>query len=245
MTIDWSEAAVALKRDVTAHGGFLTLQRDAFRERFDIGRLAERNTEELIATLSNHGMIVLPHPYFVQATALRIYDVESEIGKIAQAIDDPENVPETALAHAVHLHERAAAGKRRGSHCVPWLTALDVFLQLVISKQPEGWEELDDNREHFQLLEALAASLGLPDGIIHGTDTIRMARMVWACRPRVPRWDGASPELAAVLAEAARMQKYIFNWMLPNAGKHLLGGAELPTRDVDLGRIGLRYRHEG
>jgi hypothetical protein len=30
--------------------------------------------------------------------------------------------------------------------------------------------------------------------------------------------------------------------MLRDAAKHLLGGAEIPTRDVDLGKLGLRYR---
>ena len=32
MTIDWNEAAVALKREVDEHGGFLTLQRDTLRQ---------------------------------------------------------------------------------------------------------------------------------------------------------------------------------------------------------------------
>jgi hypothetical protein len=32
--------------------------------------------------------------------------------------------------------------------------------------------------------------------------------------------------------------------MLGDAAKHLLGGAEIPMRDVDLGRLGLRYRRE-
>ena len=86
MTIDWNEAAVGLKRDVDKHGGFLTMQKDALRERFDIGRLAEKNTQDLLDTLDEHGMIVMPHPYDVQGTSLRVYDVESEIGKIALAV---------------------------------------------------------------------------------------------------------------------------------------------------------------
>ena len=244
MTIDWNEAAVGLKRDVDEHGGFLTMQRDTLRERFGIGRLAEKNTEELVDTLDEHGMIVFPHPYHVQGTSLRVYDVESEIGKIALAVVDPQDVPETALVDAVNLHERATAGKRRRSVCVPWLSALDVFLQLVIGRPPEGWEDLDDDREPYQLVEALAASLELPADIVHATETIRMAGAVWACRPRVPRWEGAPPALAAILAEAARKQKYIFDGMLRDAAKHLLGGAEIPSCDVDLGRLGLRYRRE-
>ena len=41
MTIDWNNAAVALKRDVREHGGFLTMQRDTFKERFGLGKLAK------------------------------------------------------------------------------------------------------------------------------------------------------------------------------------------------------------
>ena len=68
MTIDWNEAAVGLKRDVGEHGGFLTMQRDALRERFGIGRLTERITQDLLDTLDEHGMIVFPHPYDMQGT---------------------------------------------------------------------------------------------------------------------------------------------------------------------------------
>jgi hypothetical protein len=249
MTIDWydekarDDEAKRLKRDVDEHGGFLTMQRDKLKERFGLGKLAKNNSEDLLATLYKHGMIVLPHPYQVQGTSLRIYDVESEIGKIALAVANPQDVPETALIDTVNLHERATAGKRRRSVSVPWLSALDVFLQLVIRRPPEGWEDLDDDREAYQLLAALAASLDLKgDG--GDAETIRLAGAVWACRPRVPRWEGAPPALAAILAEAARKQKYIFDGMLRDAAKHLLGGAEIPSRDVDLGRLGLRYRRE-
>ena len=151
MTIDWNEAAVGLKRDVGEHGGFLTMQRDTLRERFGIGRLAERITQDLLATLDQHGMIVFPHPYYMQGTSLRVYDVESEIGKIALAVVNPQDVPERALVDVVKLYARANAGKDRRSDDVPWLLALDVFLQLVIGRPPEGWEDLDDDREPYQL----------------------------------------------------------------------------------------------
>jgi hypothetical protein len=244
MTIDWNQAAVGLKRDVGEHGGFLTMQRDTLRQRFGIGRLAANNTQELLSTLNEYGMIVFPHPFIVQEATLRVYDTESEIGKIALAVAFPQDVPETALVDAVNLHERAAAGNRRRSVCVPWLSALDVLLQLVIERPPEDWEDLDDGRESYQLVEALAASLELPAGIVHETETIRLAGAVWACRPRVARWEGAPPALTAILVEAARKQKYIFDGMLRDAAKHLLGGVEVPSRDVDLGRLGLRYRCE-
>jgi len=243
MTIDRNEAAEGLKRDVREHGGFLTMQRDTLRERFGIGRLAERNTQDLLNTLHEHGMIVLPHPYYVPGTSLRVYDLESEIGKIAVAVGYPQDVPETALVDAVNLHERATAGKKRRSVVVPWLSALDVFLQVVIGRPPEGWEDLDDDREPYQLVAALAASLELRADIVDA-ETVRLAGAVWAFRPRVPQWEGAPAALAAILIEAARKQKYIFDGILRDAAKYMLGGAEIPSCDVDLGRLGLRYRCE-
>jgi hypothetical protein len=244
MTIDWNEAAVGLKRDVNEHGGFLTLQKDTLKKRFGIGGLGKRITEDLVDTLDKHGMIVFPHPHSRPGTSLRVYDVDSEIGKIARAVVEPQGVSGRALVDAVNLHERATAGKRRRSVCVPWLSALDVFLQLVIGRPPEGWEDLEDGREPYQLVEALAASLELPADIVHATATIRMAGAVCACRPRGPRWESAPPALGATLAEAARKQKDIFDGVLREAAKHILGGAEIPLRDVDLGRLGLRYRRE-
>jgi len=243
MTIDWHEAAVELKRDVREHDGFLTMQRDTLRERFGVGRLTEGNTHDLLATLREHEMIVFPHPY-VQGTSLRVYDVETEIGKIALAVVYPQEVPETALVDAANLHNRAIDGRRRRSVCVPWLSALDVFLQFVIGRTAEDWEDLDDGRHPRQLVEGLGASLELPADIVHATETLRMAGAVWACRPRVLQWEATPPALAAILVEAARKQKYIFDGMLRDAAKHLLGGAEIPSRDVDLGRLGLRYRRE-
>jgi hypothetical protein len=242
--IDWNDAAVSLKRDVRDHGGFLTMQRDTLRERFGIGRFAERITEELLDMLRRHGMMVFPHPYDLRGTALRVYDTDCEVGKIALAISDPQNVSERALVDARNLHERAEAGKKRRSVVVPWLSAFDVFLQLVIGKPPVSWEDLDDDREQHQLVAALAASLGLRADIADAKETARIAGAVWACSPRVPRWDDAPPALTALLAEAARKQKYIFDEMLRDAAKYMLGGAEIPSCDVDLGRLGLRYRHE-
>jgi len=245
-TIDWDEAAVALKREVVEHGGFLTVQKDSLRDRFGIGRLAEKITQDLLNTLDQHGLFVVPDPYYMQGTSLRVYDVESEIGKIARAVADPQAVPETALVDVVRLFARANAGKDRRSDEVPWLLALDVFLQLVIGRPPEGWEDLEDDREPYQLVAALAASLELPAGVADSKETVRrIAGAVCACRPRGRWWEGAPPALSAALAEAARKQKDIFDGVLREAAKHLLGGAEIPSRDVELGRLGLRYRREG
>jgi hypothetical protein len=243
-TIDWDKAAAALKRDVVEHGGFLTIQKDSLRDRFEIGRLTERISGDLVYTLDQHGMIIVPHPYYKEWTSLRVYDVESEIGKIVLAVDNPQDVPERALIDVVELYRRANAGKDRRSDDVPWLSALDVFLQLVIGKPPEGWEDLDDDREPFELREALAASLGLPADIVHSKEIVRIAGAVCACRPHRYRLEGSPPGLGAALAEAGRKQKEGFDAVLLEAAKHLLEGAEIPSRPVEMGRLGLRYRHE-
>jgi hypothetical protein len=240
---DWNEVAVVVKREARERGGFVTMQRDAFRERFGIGRFTEKNSGELQATLEEHGLIVSPHPY-LQGTTLRVYDIESDVGGIAHAVVDPQNVSERALVDTVNLHARANAGKDRRSDDVPWLSALDVYLQLVIGKPPEGWEDLEDEREPYQLVAALAASLEIPTDVVDSKEIVRVAGAVCACRPRGPRWEAAPRGLGVALAEAARKQKDIFDGVLREAAKHLLGGAEIPSRDVELGRLGLRYRRE-
>jgi hypothetical protein len=244
MTIDWDKAAAVLKREVVEHGGFLTVQKDSLRDRFGIGRLTEKISQELVDTLDQHGMMVIPNPYYVQGTSTRVYDVESEIGKIVLAVGWPQDYPERALIDVVELYERTNAGKDRRSDDIPWLSALDVFLQLVIGKPPEGWEELDDDREPFELREALAASLGLPADIVDSKETVRIAGAVCACRPHRYRLEGSPPGLGAALADAGRKQKEGFDAVLLEAAKHLLEGAEIPSRQVEMGRLGLRYRHE-
>jgi hypothetical protein len=84
----------------------------------------------------------------------------------------------------------------------------------------------------------------LPDTAVHAPETVPLAGAVWACRPRVPPWADAPPTIAAALSEAARKQKDIFIGVLREAARHLLGGADVPSGNVDLGRLGLRYRRE-
>ena len=243
MKNDWDDAIEDLRSDVLEHGGFLTMQRDTMRERFGIGRLSKSLTRDLVDTLKENELIVFPYPS-EEVTTFRVYDLNSHVGKIARAVLYPQDVPETALKDAAEFCKRTIDGKLRKSICVPWLSALDVFLQLVIGRLPEDWEDLDDGREVYQLAKAIATSLELPTDIIHLTETIRMAGEVYACRPRGPRWKSAPLKLGTIFAEAARKQKNVFEGVLREAAKHLLGEAEIPSRDVDLGRLGLRYRSE-
>jgi len=242
MTIDWNEAAVKMRREVQSKGGFLSMQKEELRDRFGIGRLTENNVGQLDEILEGHQMFVFPSPYYCQS--FRIYDRDSQIGRIAEAIADSEGVPETALKDAVELFRRANMGKDRRSDDVPWLQALDVFLQLVIGRPPEGWEDLDDDREPIQLVKCLAESLGLPAGVDDAKTTRGVAGAVCACRPHRLRWEGADPGFSDALAEAGRKQKEIFDGVLREAAKVLLEGSEIPSRDVELGRLGLRYRRE-
>jgi len=243
MRTDWEEAADALRQRVRDHGGFLTMRRDALRDQFGIGRLSENLAAELRSTLSEFGLEIYP-PLDWGCSSTRIYHLESEIGRLAQAILNPEGVPESALVEAVNLYERANAGKDRRSDDVPWLSALDVYLQLVIGRPPEGWEDLEDGRELYRLVKELADTLGIPADVANAQETVRLAGAVCAYRPRGWRWEGAPASLSAALTEAAHKQKESFDRVLREAAKHLLGGSEIPQRDVELGRIGLRYRRE-
>ena len=242
MTIDWNEAAVKMRREVQSQDGFLSMQKEELRERFGIGRLTANLVDQLVETLAAQEMFVVPNPYDFQS--FRIYDRDSQIGRIAEAIADPEGMPETALKEAVELFRRANKGKDRRSDDVPWLQALDVFLQLVIGRPPEGWEDLDDEREPVQLVKCLCESLGLPAGADEAKTTRGIAGAVCACRPHRLRWEGADPGFSDALAEAGRKQKEIFDGVLREAAKVLLDETEIPSRDVELGRLGLRYRRE-
>ena len=243
-TTNWNEVAAALKHEVSDHDGFLTIQRDTLRQRFGIGRLTQGISDNLMATLDQHDMFIIPHPYYADGNTLRVYDMESEIGKIAWAVVAPDRASERPLVDAVNLCNRANAGKDRRSDDVPWLTALDVFLQLVIGRPPEGWEDLHDDRHPFELVAGLAVSLGLSEEVAASRETAAIAGAVCACRPHRLRWDGSPPGLGSVLAEAAREQKQIFDRILREAALHLLSGRQIPSDNIELGRLGLRYRRE-
>jgi hypothetical protein len=182
--------------------------------------------------------------YYDWGKWFNVYDIESDIGKIAKAVWCPDEVSEAALRDAVDLHKRAEAGRARRSVRAPWLSALDVFLQLVIGRLPEDWEVLDDDREVFQLRNDVAKSLGLPDELANDKEIVRVAAAVCACRPPAHSWEGAPRGLGVALADAARKQKEIFDRLLREAAEHLLGRVDIPPGEVDLGRLGLRYRCE-
>jgi hypothetical protein len=242
--MDWNEAAANLKRRLREGGrGFLTIQKDTLRAAFEIGALKERNANELAIKLREHRMCIFPHPY-VGGSTFRIYDLDREIGQIAMAVSEPDDIPETALADVGRLYDRERAAKDMRSDDVPWPQALDVFFQVLIGRPPEGWEDLRDDRHPQELAADLATSLELPAGLTDASETIRLAGAVCAQRPRGPRWDGPSSALSEAFVEADRKQKELFDRVLREAAKHLLGKDDVPTGPVELGRLGLRFRRE-
>lgn len=245
--MDWNEAAASLKRRVQQGGyGFLTIQKDELRAAFDIGALKEKNANELTTKLDEHRMCIIPHPYYdyYGGSTFRVYDLDHEIGRIARAVERPHENLDTALKDVSRLYDRERAAKDMRSDDVPWPLALDVFFQVLIGRAPEGWEDLRDDRHPRELAAELAASLELPAGLTDASETIRLAGAVCAQRPRGPRWDGPSSALSEAFIEADRKQKELFDRVLREAAKHLLAKDEVPTRSVELGRLGLRYRRE-
>jgi hypothetical protein len=174
----------------------------------------------------------------------RVYDLDHEVGRILLAVVLPDEVPETALAEVARMFNRDRAAKDLRSDDIPWPQALDVFFQILIGRPPEGWEDLRDDRHPRELAADLAVSLELPAGVADATETVRLAGAVCAQRPRGLRWVGPPAALSDAFVEADRRQKELHARLLREAAKHLLGRDELPTRSVELGRLGLRYCRE-
>ena len=254
MTIDWNEAAVGLKRDVDKHGGFLTLQKDELARRFDIGRLAEKITEELVDTLRSYGDDRLSAPL----PACRGRRSASTMSKARSGRSHgPFVEPQDSAGDGDRRRrEPARARDRREASADP--SVCRGYRRLTCSFSSSSGDRPRAGRISMTVVSLTSSSrpspqsLELTADLAHATATIRMAGAVYACRPRESRWEGAPARVPvearcgtrAILAEAARKQKEIFDGVLREAAKHLHGGAEVPSCDVDLGRLGLRYRRE-
>ena len=195
-------------------------------------------------TLRKHEMIVFPHPYNVQGTSLRVYDVESEIGKIARAVVEPQDVPETALVDAVNLHAaRPLASSGDPSVCHGYRRSTCSFNSSSGDRPRAG-----------RISRTVVSLTSLSRPWPRASNCLLISFM----RRRLSAWPAPCALAARAgyggkarrrhsaprLAEAARKQKDIFDRVLREAAEHLLGGAEIPSCDVDLGGLGLRYRRE-
>jgi hypothetical protein len=248
------EAATMMATRVRASGrGFLTLKREELREVFGIGRLSEGQADSVSSALERAGILVHPHP-FINGISVRLYLIGNPLGAAVRAVVLTDELPDTALRHIANVLERDAAGRNLRSDDAPWLRVFDVFLQAVFGRESEQWEEMRDDRHPVTLAGDLAEALALPRSLVDDPSTFRVAAAVCAFRPR-RRWasddfqSAHQVELAAsVFAEhvesADRRRRDEHERLLASAARLLLRSETIPTHDVEVGCLGLRYRRE-
>lgn len=253
MTFD--EAAMPVAARVRASGcGFLTMRREELREAFGIGKFTERQATEVCEALGRQGIFVHPHPYESGPT-LRLYDQKHPVGAIAETVARPDELPETSLRRTAEVFARETAGRDLRSDDAPWLVVFELFLHLVLGREPDDWEDLRDDRHPSELARELALALGFAQSIAEAHSTLRIAAAIGAFRPRRRPWlakeltgpDGADVTLLAFvdgLAAANRRLREEHERLLRQAARLLLRADAIPDKPVELGLIGLRYRRE-
>ncbi len=251
----WAELWATRVRD--GGHGFLTVRRDDLRESFGIGRFGKLQAEQVVDALATAGVLVYPHPAD-GAGLLRLYDKTDRVRPVARLVETivrPESAPEGELRRAAELFERAAAGADRRSDHAPWIVAFDVFLQAVLGREPEGWEELRDDRHPVELAADLGNALGFADEVVRRGTTRQVAAAVQSLRPRprVPRpQDFAEPDgalsladdLVRLLSESQEQGRRLHGDALRAAARLLCDPGTVPERAVELGVLGLRFRRE-
>lgn len=236
--------------------GYLTVRRDELREQFGIGRLTENLSRQIEAALDHAALFILPSPADTYDNVLRIYE-KGAFGDLVISIFDPSNSTEAPLARYAEQMQRAKRGADLRSDDAPWLTIFDVFLQVVMGREPEGWEELNDERHPNELAQQLATALDLPRTTVQRQATLRLAAAVCAVRPRrrstlladqlamIPEADDSHVrQFLDAKDSAERRMREEHERLLTLAAKLLLGTNEVPTRSVEVGVLGLRFRRE-
>jgi hypothetical protein len=232
----------------------MTIRRDELRDAFDIGRLTPAQSEAVCEALGRQGVFVFPAPV-QNGHTLRLYDQRHPIAGLAEAVTKPDAIPETALRRAAEVFAREHAGRELRSDDAPWLTVFDVFLQIALGREPDGWEELRDDRHPTELARELAVALGFTADVASRPSTLRLSAAVCAFRTRTKAWlasDLAAPDdteaavlpLIDALAAAGRRVRDDHDRLLRQAARLLLRSDEIPSRPVELGMLGLRYRRE-
>lgn len=253
MNMDELADAVAIR--VRASGlGFLTLRREELRDAFGMGKFTEKQADEVVDALYRHGVFVHPHPYWPGAS-LRLYDRAHPLGSIIEAAVRPNDIPETPLRTAAQAFARQSAGRDLRSDDAPWLVVFDLFLQVVLGREPDGWEELRDDRHPTELARAIAGALGFEEDIVAEATTLKLAAAVCSYRPRRRTWfaedflpaehaAGWAAALLESLQTAGRRLQEDHDRLLRTAARLMLANEQIPERPVELGLLGLRYRRE-
>jgi hypothetical protein len=167
----------------------------------------------------------------------------------------PDDTTEAPLCALAWLHERAKAGEELRSDDVSWLEALDILLQLTIGREPDGWEDLRDDRHGSMLAQELAQSLGLTPTIVGARWFMNLAAAVNSGRPRrrtaraaemvgSPTGVSAAEDLARVLEQREAQLRETHGEALRAAARSVLQDSAIPDSRVELGALGLRRRIE-
>ncbi len=254
MAMTFDEAAKTVASRLKASGrGFLSIRKDELREAFGIGRLTEAQSDMIVQALEEAHVYVYPHPYWSGQT-LRLYDRKHPLGDLAIAVAEPDRTTDAPLRRAAETFARERAGKDLRSEDVSWLEAFDLFLQLATGREPEGWEDLNDQRHGTVLARELAGALGVEQSLAESSTVIMTAAAVCSLRPRTRRWNAAemstapesayAMELVSVLDSRDRRLREELDRALRAAARVVLEGKEIPAAQVELGTLGLRRRRE-
>jgi hypothetical protein len=130
-----------------------------------------------------------------------------------------------------------------------------MLLQLVLGREPDGWEDLRNDRHSLGLARELAASLNIDPNVVEHPALTRLASATCTFRPAGRRYraeelaldsDGAVYASTVVQAIEANEKKMFEqrNALLRAAAKLVLRGAEPPNEQVEVGVLGLRRRRE-
>ena len=251
----FEETAQQLAARIRAGGrGFLTLRREELRDLFGIGKFTDAQATRVVDALEEFGIQVFPPPSWNIST-LRVYDARHPLGEIAHAVIDTETSTDAALRRAADSFARDKAGQELRSDDVPWTEAFHLFLLLVLGRDPEGWEDVRDDRHGSMLARDLAVALGLPPQDAAESWMVRVAASIVPLRPRTRRWradDFANPrdvgmlasDLLGALESRDRRMKEEHDRVIRAAGRLVLGGKDIPDVQVELGLLGMRRRRE-
>ena len=255
MAKTFENTAAELAREIRATGhGFLTLSKEQLRNRFDIGRLTANLSSELVEALGEVDLVVSPFPADA-GQSLRVYDLRHPLGGAAFAICSPDETTDSALRELADLVSRTKAGRELRSDDVPWLEGLHMLLQLVLGREPAGWEDLRNDRHSSELAHALAGKLGVDVELLGNPRMLRLAALADTYRPLERRFRedelvleaDSAPAVGALLHTVETAQRRMAEQhmqVLIAVGKMLIRGTELPNAQVEVGLLGLRRRRE-
>lgn len=234
--------------------GFLSLTREELRASFEIGRLTELQSDDIVLALEGCRMLTYPHPYAAEST-IRVYDLDHAMGGVANAVLRPQSVTDGPLRRAAEALDRYRQDEDLRSEDVPWIEAFDLLLQIILGHGPHEWEDVRSGRHGRLLARELAEALGLAGDRVEEDWLIALASAVSTVRPvsRFRRATALSPDggrenierAEQILSHLQRYQERTASEhreILVAAARMVLGGKDLPQARVELGLLGLRRR---